>query len=59
MQKERIRAVLALLGAADNLMVQAEGEGQNDKHLLRATTKARTVLNQECGRLLRVYEEAR
>lgn len=59
MQKERIRAVIALLTAADNLMVMAEGEGSNDRALLRATTRAKTILNQECSRLLRIYDDAR
>jgi len=56
MEKDRIKAVIALLSAADSLMVQAETAGKNDRYLLAATTKARMHLNKECDRLIKIHD---
>lgn len=56
---EQSHTVIALLDAACKILVQAEGEGQNEKRLLVATTKAITLLQNESYRQLRIYDQER
>lgn len=56
---EKAHTVIALLSAAGNLLVQAEGAGQNERRLLAATTKAMTIIQKESQRQLRIYDQER
>lgn len=56
---EKAHTVIALLSVAENILVQAEGEGQNERRLLAATTKAITIIRDESQRQLRIYDQGR
>lgn len=56
---EKSHTVIALLDAACTILAQAQGEGQNEKRLLVATTKAITLLQNESYRQLQIYDQER
>lgn len=58
-KSERSRTVIALLSAACTLLVQAEGEGSNERALLKASFKAREIITREMDRQLENYDKER
>ncbi len=47
---------MALLDAACSLLVQAEGEGQNESALLKASFRAREIITKESARQFKIFE---